>query len=398
MMHTASGGTTSRFSLPFQVKPTLQILATISKTVSSIFHRLTHRTEHPQASLEADTVPTRLLALLDNTPDLVALYDVQQGLTYCNRAGRRLLQLAAEEWPDIRQQMTDPDSVTYLQETLFPIGMELENWHRERNLLTRNGHRIAVSQVVISHRDAQGRVAYLSTIARDISERKELDAQMQEQMALIQEQKAKLEIQKAELMRANKLIAEAYVELAEANSRLEMLATTDGLTGLKNHRAFQERLGNEFQRTTRYQTPLSLMLIDVDRFKQYNDAFGHPAGDEVLRAVAATLQSSARQTDYVARYGGEEFVLILPETDQTGAIEAAERVRHAIEMENWGRRGITVSIGVSSRRADTLSPALLIAEADKALYISKGFGRNCVTHHDALLSIIAQTCKPETAA
>ncbi|MCW3062776.1 MAG: domain S-box/diguanylate cyclase domain, partial [Capsulimonas sp.] len=136
-------------------------------------------------------------------------------------------------------------------------------------------------------------------------------------------------------------------ELERANGQLETLATTDGLTGLKNHRAFQERLSEEVSRAARYQTPLSLILLDVDRFKEYNDAHGHPAGDEVLKSVARILQNSARNTDFAARYGGEEFVLILHQTDMEGATEFAERLRVLVEGHPWLMRDVTASFGVA---------------------------------------------------
>ena len=171
-------------------------------------------------------------------------------------------------------------------------------------------------------------------------------------------------------------------ELEKANRELETLATQDGLTGILNHRAFQERLSEEFVRTARYGTPLALVMLDVDSFKQYNDAFGHPAGDIVLRAVANLLGENARETDVVARYGGEEFVLLLPQTDSRGAETIAERVRRAIELAPWPQRCVTASLGVA-----VLTPAMkdggdLIAAADTALYRSKAGGRNRVTVAD----------------
>jgi diguanylate cyclase (GGDEF)-like protein/PAS domain S-box-containing protein len=369
----------------------------LSKLKMSLTRQLTNfsngwlvRAWHDKADTEM--MQARLLTILDNTPDLVALFDIEEGACYCNRAGRRLLRLAVESARDERDRFPDTSRhAAYLQEQLFPIGMERGSWHGERTLKTQDGNEIPVSQVVIAHHDSQGRLSYLSTIARDITERKALDAQMQQQMAVIQEQKARLEKQKAELMQAGKAIAEAYFDQAEANYRLQTLATTDGLTGLWNHRAFQEQLANEFQRAVRYQSPLSLLLLDVDRFKNYNDTFGHPAGDEVLRTVAATLQREGRYNDFSARYGGEEFVIILPETDRMGAIEAAERLRKAIAAQPWERLAVTVSVGVATFRQDMASPATLIEEADRALYLSKECGRNCVTHYDSLLAVTSQT-------
>ncbi len=102
--------------------------------------------------------------------------------------------------------------------------------------------------------------------------------------------------------------------MREANAQLAALAVTDGLTGLKNHRAFKERLAEEFHRAARYQLPFALLLLDVDHFKTYNDAFGHPAGDDVLRRVGVLLRENVRDTDFAARYGGEEVVVLLPFT------------------------------------------------------------------------------------
>ena len=170
--------------------------------------------------------------------------------------------------------------------------------------------------------------------------------------------------------------------------RLTKLATTDGLTGLLNHRAFQEALEQEFARARRYNTPLSLVLLDVDRFKQYNDTFGHPAGDEVLRTVASLLQANARISDSVARYGGEEFVVVLPNTPSEGAIVIAERFRVAIEANAWSKRAVTASFGVTTLLPAIADHSALTAEADKALYASKSSGRNKVTHVQSLAEIL----------
>lgn len=186
-------------------------------------------------------------------------------------------------------------------------------------------------------------------------------------------------LQQKELESANAQLACANTQLEAVNAQLQALATTDGLTGLKNHRSFQEKLAAEFERSRRYHTPLALLLLDVDKFKSFNDTFGHPAGDEVLKQVAAALQESARATDFVARYGGEEFVIVLPETDTEGALTLAERVREAVAGHTWKQRTITVSIGVASLQISTPDPALLIEEADKALYLSKQNGRDQVT-------------------
>jgi len=175
------------------------------------------------------------------------------------------------------------------------------------------------------------------------------------------------------------IVDEQKFELEQANKELSELAMRDGLTGLINHRTFQERLADEFARTERHFSPLSLLMIDVDHFKAYNDAFGHPAGDALLKRLAELLADSARASDIVARYGGEEFAILLPVTDTAGAVELAERLRIRIETADWQSAGITVSVGVAACGRDRQTPGQLLAHADKALYKSKADGRNRVT-------------------
>jgi two-component system cell cycle response regulator len=179
---------------------------------------------------------------------------------------------------------------------------------------------------------------------------------------------------------AQKELAMLALQAAEAlvRTRLyeqaELLATTDGLTGLLNRRTFNAQLQGRLREAQRYNRPLSLLLLDVDHFKKVNDTYGHPAGDAVLRGIAALAQKQARETDIVARYGGEEMALILPETDGHGAHAIAERIRKAVAAASHpSERGaiqVTLSIGV----ATWPGPG-----ADKALYRAKQAGRNRVT-------------------
>lgn len=169
--------------------------------------------------------------------------------------------------------------------------------------------------------------------------------------------------------------------LEEANERLSKLAVTDGLTGVWNHRRFREELESDFSAVKRGR-PLSVVLIDVDHFKMYNDAFGHPAGDEVLKKVAKILQRCSRDNESVARYGGEEFAIVLSDADQAAAMAVAERMRQAIVEEDWALREITASFGVATSRTNDESPEDVLLRADAALYFSKQNGRNQVTHFD----------------
>ena len=169
-------------------------------------------------------------------------------------------------------------------------------------------------------------------------------------------------------------------DLESANARLRQIAITDPLTGVKNRALFDERIVEEYDRAIRYGRPLSIVLLDVDHFKQFNDTFGHLAGDETLRAVAARLTSTARSCDVVARYGGEEFAVILPDADRDGALVLGERCRSVIATGPWSRRAMAVSVGVATLTPEHLNAWDLVEDADEALYRSKKKGRNCVTH------------------
>jgi diguanylate cyclase (GGDEF)-like protein len=167
--------------------------------------------------------------------------------------------------------------------------------------------------------------------------------------------------------------------LEEMNARLTRDSETDGLTGLRNRRAFDRTLDAEVSRARRHCMPLSLVMLDLDHFKAYNDAFGHLAGDDALRRVARLLEAVGRSEDIVARYGGEEFALILPNTDGIGANEVAERVRRAVEIDDRMKRPLTMSAGVATLVTEMEQSENLVAAADAALYASKSAGRNRVT-------------------
>jgi diguanylate cyclase (GGDEF)-like protein/PAS domain S-box-containing protein len=177
---------------------------------------------------------------------------------------------------------------------------------------------------------------------------------------------------------AQEELAEAKADLEDANARLEQLAATDALTGLWNLRGFKRRLDEEFAEARRLGRELSLMMIDVDRFKEYNDSFGHPAGDDALRKIADVLREETRDYDVAARYGGEEFALLLPSAGVAEAARAAERVRASVEKRGWHLRSLTVSLGVGTLPQDVDSPNVLVEAADRALYAAKEGGRNRV--------------------
>jgi diguanylate cyclase (GGDEF)-like protein len=168
----------------------------------------------------------------------------------------------------------------------------------------------------------------------------------------------------------------------------ERLATTDGLTGLTNHRTFQARLDEHLAHAERYGKKLSLLLCDIDHFKSVNDTYGHPAGDEVLRSVARTLAREARQTDVVARYGGEEFAIVMPETDEAGALVIAERIRERIAQlvleTDQGPLRVTMSLGLATFPGEGARKSQLVERADACLYHAKRHGRNRSVSSQAL--------------
>ncbi len=177
--------------------------------------------------------------------------------------------------------------------------------------------------------------------------------------------------------------ANIVVDYARLYERTKRLSITDGLTKVYNHRYFQEQLLREFSRSERSGRPLSLILLDIDRFKRFNDAYGHQQGDIVLKELARVLQGNIRSGDVLARYGGEEFAIVMPETGDSVCGEVAERLRAAVESHSIPGQDedlrVTISMGVGScPREGISSPAELISAADRALYRAKENGRNRV--------------------
>ncbi|MBF0399771.1 MAG: diguanylate cyclase [Magnetococcales bacterium] len=175
-----------------------------------------------------------------------------------------------------------------------------------------------------------------------------------------------------------------HMQFKKMSDRFRDMATLDGLTGIPNRRRFDQFLTQEWHRSLRAKSPLSLILMDIDFFKPYNDNYGHSAGDDCLRTVAQALATClTRATDLVARYGGEEFVCVLPETDSAGAVQFGEKIRHAISRlqipHAYSKTGphVTISLGVTtSIPSQAAKPEELICVADQNLYRAKDEGRN----------------------
>jgi diguanylate cyclase (GGDEF)-like protein len=248
--------------------------------------------------------------------------------------------------------------------------------------------------ILMTARQAAGKVEGLELGADDYLVKPfdmlELSARVKSMLRLkalqdeLLEKNRELDSKNRELDRANK-------ELAQRREELLALSRTDALTGLFNRRYFEERMHEEYTRSRRYGSPLSLVMLDIDHFKRVNDTFGHPFGDEVLRTVARTARARLREVDFLARYGGEELCALMPETEPPDALRVCERVREAIEELQWEHRTVdgvlhtvrcTASVGLASVPSPTLGSAEeLLRAADDSLYAAKGAGRNRVNQY-----------------
>ncbi len=196
--------------------------------------------------------------------------------------------------------------------------------------------------------------------------------------------------EEAHLLSAFARLAAQSIENARLHAHSEEMAITDALTGLRNRRWLSERLHEEVNRSQRFDKSLSILMLDIDHFKHVNDQYGHPAGDAVLKRLGTLLTGQLREVDFAARYGGEEFVLMLPETDESGARFSAERIRQKVantpfDLPDGRKISVTVSVGVVSFPASAASAQELIARSDQALYAAKQSGRNAVVLYRDLL-------------
>lgn len=252
------------------------------------------------------------------------------------------------------QSLTHPDDLDADLGCLHEMLEGKRNTYRmEKRYFHKNGHEIRALLSVSMIRGENDAPQYLVSQIQDITAQKQAEAE------LIGRQK----------------------ELEMLNQRLELLSTTDPLTQLGNRRVLDERLQDELQRSTRSGQPLSVLIVDVDHFKRYNDSYGHPEGDVALRKLADALKRVARKNDVVVRQGGEEFALLLPHTDESGCCNVARRLSEAVARLDGLRAPITISTGGATLSAQYLSAAvqqdgLLVKCADKALYCAKREGRN----------------------
>jgi diguanylate cyclase (GGDEF)-like protein/PAS domain S-box-containing protein len=320
--------------------------------------------ERRRLEAELQRSHTLLQGIIESSPDAMFVKDLEGRYLLINEAGARFLGRAVPEVVGRTDGALFPEAEARGTRERDRHVMETrEALHYESASVSADGERYYLTTKV-PHVGSDGVVQGIIGISRDITERRR------------QEQE----------------LAQRNAELDAKNASLALLSVTDGLTGLRNHRAFKERLQLEFQISKRHGTPLSLIMLDVDRFKAYNDAFGHQAGDLVLQQIGRILLQEARATDLAARYGGEEFAVILPATDLEGALIVAERIRRAVEISPWDYRPVAVSLGVSSVSGTTQGVNGLIKDADTGLYASKDRGGNRISAYPELFEAVVHAC------
>ena len=320
------------------------------------------------AGSDQGLVQERLLlaAIIEESQEAVLSTTLDGIVTTWNPAAQRLFGYTAREIIGMPNRLFVPTQHLVEEEILLdhvcqgnlPASFETVRRHKD-------GHTLTVTLTLSPVKNAVGEVVGVSTIVRNATKlRPPTETLRQSEVR----------------WSARRTDPEPIVRrLSGKNTNLENL-TTDFLTGLKNHRAFQERVRRELDEAERFGAPLSVLLLDVDRFKSYNDKFGHLAGDSVLHKIAGILTATTRPSDLAARYAGEMFAVLLTETDADGAKAVAEQFRVAIEAVPWSQRPITASFGIATLTLTTAGPTALIAQAEEAVFRSKRRGRNCVTH------------------
>jgi diguanylate cyclase (GGDEF)-like protein/PAS domain S-box-containing protein len=281
---------------------------------------------------------SRLVSILEATTDLVGTLDIEGSPLYLNRAGRRMLGIGENEeltgWNvlDLYPAWAGPT----IERRALPGALESGSWQGETAVLAQDGKEIPVSQVILAHRASDGSPQFFSTIARDISERKEFE------------------------------------------SKLVRLASHDALTDLFNRRRFEEEVERDLARVKRFKSQAAVLFVDLDRFKYINDSLGHRTGDELLVQVAHALRGQLRETDVLARLGGDEFGVLLAQSSRADAETAAARVVTAVRDYRMIADGqavsVTTSVGVAVAPKHGTTVEDLLAHADMAMYQAKENG------------------------
>jgi diguanylate cyclase (GGDEF)-like protein/PAS domain S-box-containing protein len=299
---------------------------------------------------ELEISDSRFRAFLNSSPVSAFIKDEDGRMVYCNQALAERFGATPEEWIGKTDFETWPREVAeQFQKTDQNVLQQNREFHYEDRTDRPDGRSVIWDVHKYPFVDASGHRS-VACMALDVTSRCEAQQQLQQTQR----------------------------ELQIAIEKLHILSRTDALTGLINRRALEDCLEIEWNASVQSSTPLSLLMLDVDDFKGFNDSFGHVHGDEVLRRISSLMRQWTRQSDMIARYGGEEFLLILPNTGAIEAFQIAERLREAIAAAVWEQRSITVSIGIASRTECACTATRLVHQADEALYAAKHRGKNRV--------------------
>lgn len=341
-------------------------LAARNTELEDLHSELEEQNQELLTSLDVATSAQRQFEeLFEGLPVACFTFDRLQNIHRWNRAsselfGRSISDVMMRAVPEVFPWWRNhPMDAALLECTLNGERFEMQEWSDRRG----DGTHITVLCSMFPLRRASGEIMGGIVSNLDITKRKELEHELGNQLDYANDLNRRLEA-------ANALLAEQ--------------ADTDGMTGLRNHTHFRHHLDTLHAVAVAEKQPLSVIMLDVDHFKVYNDTYGHAAGDEVLRGVAVILRSASQEAAEIARYGGEEFVLVLPDCPAMDAMEVAERLRSELASRVWATGAVTASFGVATLDSTNVSPSDLVDRADQALYRSKASGRNRVTHYDDL--------------
>jgi diguanylate cyclase (GGDEF)-like protein/PAS domain S-box-containing protein len=341
-------------------------LEVLGKQVSARLELLIQRTELEQALKKKEEATAGLQAseelfraFMDASPFLSYIKDAAGRLLFYNRSFARRFGVNEHAWTGTaEEQLWSRNLTNSVREHDLEVMAGGQMVETQEQLRGSDGSITSLRSFKFPCHDSSGNIL-LAGVAIDVSE----------EVA-----------HKAELQRYHR-------ELERANDQLRKLAVTDELTGLRNRRAFEERLAMEFSMARRRRRELSILLIDVDDFKKINDGWGHPAGDEVLRQLGMILRTTVRLPDLPARYGGEEFVVLLPESGKESALGLARRLMAKVAAEQWDYMPLTISVGMATINDTLVDGYQLVEMADEALYAAKRAGKNRVVAHDSMLEI-----------
>lgn len=340
-----------------------QVISNDQSQMIGILGTLNDITQRKESELELKESEEKFRLIAEYSSDMITLHDIRGKYLYASPACKEILQYDAEE-------LVGKDAYLFIH----PEDQEIIEQHHQTLLDT--GYTVSTYRI----RGKDGEYVWFESTIRLLNE--------------IHSDELKLIVVSRNISE-RKLVEQ---KLKEANEILQHLSTIDGLTGVSNRRAFDERLELEWSRSIRNSTVLSLVLLDIDYFKNYNDTYGHQGGDDCLKQVASVIQETlGRATDLLCRYGGEEFCVILPDTDETGALRVGEKIRMVIEALKIPHAGskvlpwVTISVGTATM-IPTMNSSItnFISHTDKALYQAKHDGRNCVRSYEELYPVDMQ--------